>query len=75
MLLADRGVLFDEVDVSEDSERRAWLLKRTGQRTVPQVFIDGEPIGGFRELVAKDRAGFFASWDNASGQDQEEPAC
>ena len=34
-----------------------WLVKTTGLRTVPQIFINDEPIGGFEEMRALDQAG------------------
>jgi glutaredoxin 3 len=56
-LLARRGIAFDEVDVSGDRAARARLLQETGRRTVPQIYVDGRPIGGFRELYELDRRG------------------
>jgi glutaredoxin 3 len=56
-LLGVRGIPFTEVDVSSDPEKRAWLVDATGQRTVPQVFIGDESVGGYDELAALDRAG------------------
>ena len=56
-LLAKRGTTFREIDVSGDDEKRAWLARTTGQRTVPQIFIGADPIGGYHELAALDRAG------------------
>jgi glutaredoxin 3 len=56
-LLTKRGAQFVEVDVSGDDEKRAWLAKTTGRRTVPQIFIGGDAIGGYDELAALDRAG------------------
>ena len=53
-LLQARGITYDEIDVAGDPELRADLVQRTGRRTVPQIFIDGEPIGGFEELAALD---------------------
>ncbi len=57
MLLKGKGVAYEEINVSGDHEMRAWLVKTTGRRTVPQIFIDDEAIGGFDELRALDRAG------------------
>ena len=51
-LLEREGFSYEEVDVSGDSEKRAWLVEVTGRRTVPQVFITGDPIGGYTELRA-----------------------
>jgi glutaredoxin 3 len=56
-LLTKRGAHFVEVDVSGDDEKRAWLAQTTGRRTVPQIFIGGDPIGGYDDLAALDRAG------------------
>ena len=57
MLLKKKGVAFEEIDVSGDHDMRDWLVKATGRRTVPQIFIGDESIGGFDEMAALDRAG------------------
>ncbi len=57
-LLAKKGVDFINIDVIEDTSRRAEMVERSGGRqTVPQIFIDGEHIGGSDDLYALDRAG------------------
>jgi glutaredoxin 3 len=57
-LLSKRGIPYEEVDVSGDAAKRDWLVKASGGRkTVPQIFINGESIGGSDELHALDRAG------------------
>ena len=57
-LLTKRNISFEEIDVTHDAEKRAWLVAETGgKRTVPQIFIRGKPIGGSDELHALDRAG------------------
>ena len=57
-LLQQKGVGFVEIDIAEKPERRAEMIKRAGgRRTVPQIFINGEHIGGCDDLVALDRAG------------------
>jgi glutaredoxin 3 len=57
-LLKKRDVPFEEVDVSTDAEKRAWLVTASGgRRTVPQIFIDDKPIGGSDELHALDKSG------------------
>lgn len=56
-LLGDRGIPFTEIDVEGDDEKRAWLVRATGQRTVPQIFIGEESVGGFSELRELDVAG------------------
>lgn len=57
MLLKDKGIPFQEIDVSGDHEKRAWLVEATGRRTVPQIFIGDEPIGGFDDLRALQLSG------------------
>lgn len=57
-LLARKGVAFAEIDVTGDDAARESLVERSGgRRTVPQVFIDGQSIGGYDELAALDRGG------------------
>ncbi|HEY6462647.1 MAG TPA: glutaredoxin 3 [Polyangiaceae bacterium] len=60
-LLAQRQIPYDEVDVSTDADKRAWLVTETGQRTVPQIFIKGESIGGYDELAALDKSGALSA--------------
>jgi glutaredoxin 3 len=57
-LLQRKGVTFTNIDLDEHPERRAEMVERArGGYTVPQIFIDGEHIGGSDELVALDSAG------------------
>jgi glutaredoxin 3 len=56
-LLEAKGVPFTEVDVSDDPGKRRWLAEVTRQRTVPQVFINGKPVGGFDDLARLNRSG------------------
>ena len=57
-LLEHKGVTFTEIDLMEEPGRRDEMIRRAGGRTtVPQIFINGEHIGGCDEMVALDRAG------------------
>lgn len=56
-LLDQKGVAYEEIDVTGDSSARAWLRDVTGRRTVPQVFIGGRPYGGFTDIAALDQRG------------------
>jgi glutaredoxin 3 len=56
-LLKQQRVPFKEVDVTGDDERRRWLVAASGQRTVPQIFINGRSVGGFDDLSALVRRG------------------
>jgi glutaredoxin 3 len=49
-ILKREGVAFTEVDVSDDDDKRRWLVNATGQRTVPQIFFGDESIGGCSDL-------------------------
>jgi glutaredoxin 3 len=58
MLLRRKGVAFVDIDIDEEPGRRTEMIRRAGGRSsVPQIFIDGEHIGGSDELAALDRAG------------------
>jgi glutaredoxin 3 len=57
-LLSRKGVTFENVDVMMEPAKRDEMVKRAGGRTtVPQIFIDGQHVGGSDELAALDRAG------------------
>jgi glutaredoxin 3 len=57
-LLERKGVAFTEIDIIKEPARRGEMVRRAGGRTsVPQIFIDGEHIGGSDDLAALDRAG------------------
>ena len=56
-LLKHKGVSFQEVDVCADDALREKMVQESGRRTVPQIFINGAPIGGFEELRALDEEG------------------
>ncbi len=58
-LLERKSVQFQEVDVSDRPDLRTWIAQRTGQRTVPQVFVNGEPLGGFTDIDALERRGLL----------------
>jgi len=65
-LLNKRGVAYEEINLAKDPEGRAELVRRTGMMTFPQVVIDGEPIGGYQELVAYDKSGALAELATAA---------
>lgn len=55
--LGANGIEFDTVDVTTDAEKRDWLVKTTGQRTVPQIFVGDTNVGGYSELTGMHRKG------------------
>jgi glutaredoxin 3 len=59
-LLESKGVAFREIDAPSGSAARAEARARSGRTSVPQIFIDGQHIGGCDDLVALDRKGGLA---------------
>jgi glutaredoxin 3 len=57
-LLNQKGVAFVEIDLWQEPGRREEMIRRAqGRRTVPQIFINGRPMGGSDELHALDARG------------------
>jgi glutaredoxin 3 len=57
-LLGEKGVQYEEYEISMDSGKRAEMMQRaSGRHTVPQVFIDGQHVGGSDDLAALEREG------------------
>ena len=56
-LLGSKKVTFEEIDVGSAPEKRAEMQTRSGRRTVPQIFIGDQHVGGSDELLALEDAG------------------
>ena len=56
-LLRSKNVGFEEIDVTDDPERRAEMERLSNRHTVPQIFIAGRHIGGCDDLFALERGG------------------
>ena len=56
-LLAAKNVSIEEIDVESSADKRAEMRTRSGQRTVPQIFIGDHHVGGSDELLALEAAG------------------
>jgi glutaredoxin 3 len=56
-LLDDKGAAYDEMDVMMDDKKRMEMRERARRTSVPQIFINGEHIGGSDELAALEQAG------------------
>lgn len=57
-LLDNKGVAYEEYDVTMGGPKKAEMLQRVpGARTVPQVLVDGAALGGFDDISALDRQG------------------
>lgn len=60
-LLHHKGLSCEEIDIEVQPERRAEMIRRSGRRTVPQIFIRGQHIGGCDDLYALEEAGDLES--------------
>ena len=58
-LLDSKHVPYTEVLVDVDTEKRAEMMQKSGQRTVPQIFVGDTHVGGYDDLYALDRQGKF----------------
>jgi GrxC family glutaredoxin len=56
-LLRSKSVEFEEIDVTDDPQERMEMERLSRRRTVPQIFIDGRPIGGYDDARMLDAIG------------------
>jgi glutaredoxin 3 len=56
-LLTEKGVQFEEIDLSDKPEEMQKIKEETGWRTVPIIMIDGKLIGGYTDMKALDDEG------------------
>ncbi len=56
-LLRSKSVEFEEIDVTDDPQERMEMERLSRRRTVPQIFIDGRPIGGYDDVRMLDATG------------------
>ncbi|HEV8443695.1 MAG TPA: glutaredoxin 3 [Steroidobacteraceae bacterium] len=56
-MLRSKGAAFEEIDVESAAEKRAEMISRSGRRTVPQIFIGDQHVGGSDDLADLDAAG------------------
>ncbi len=56
-LLDSKGAEYEETDVMMDDKKRTEMRARTNRTTVPQIFINGQHIGGSDDLAALEQAG------------------
>ncbi|ABA56575.1 glutaredoxin 3 [Nitrosococcus oceani] len=55
-LLDSKGIDYTEIRVDLEPEQRAVMINKSHRRTVPQIFINDQPIGGYDELAQLERA-------------------
>ncbi len=56
-LFDDKGVAYEEIDIMFTPGKRDEMIKRSGRRTVPQVFVGDIHVGGYDDLAAMEAAG------------------
>lgn len=56
-LLTRKGVAFEDIDIEAAPDKRAEMQTRSGRRTVPQIFIGDQHVGGCDDLHALEQAG------------------
>lgn len=62
------GIPYEEIDVTTDAVRESEMVRRSGRHTVPQIFIDGQHVGGSDDLRAAEDSGLLD--DLLSGRSQ-----
>jgi glutaredoxin 3 len=56
-LLKSRHIAFEEIRVDQDAVKLEEMMRLSQRRTVPQIFINGQSIGGFDDLAALAKSG------------------
>lgn len=54
-LLDHKGVQYEEIPVDQDPAKRTEMMQKSQRRTVPQIFINDQAIGGYTDLLAIER--------------------
>lgn len=72
-LLSHKGVIFEEIDIDLQPQRREEMIRRSGRHTVPQIFIGERHIGGSDELYELELAGMLDGLLRASTQHTGKP--
>jgi len=63
-LLQSKNLTFKEIDVSDDVDNLQKMVQLSGLRTVPQIFINDQSIGGFDELAQLNADGDLPHMDS-----------
>lgn len=67
-LLQSKNIIYKEIRIDLDPSQAEIMKQRSGRRTVPQIFIDDQPIGGYDDLVKLDRAGKLDTYCYKNGE-------
>ncbi len=66
--LKSENIPFEDLNISDDPEMRMKLVKLTGMRTVPQIFVGEKSIGGYDDMMALENAGTFRELLESEGK-------
>ncbi len=58
-LLQSKGIRYREIDITDDEARTLEMMRRSRQRTVPQIFINDEAVGGYEQLAQLNAQGIL----------------
>lgn len=72
-LLNSKGIVFEEINLDGRDQELEELRKRTGMRTIPQIFINDQLIGGYTELAQLEGEGQLDELLKKSGNPQSNP--
>ena len=56
-LLSSRHIPFEEIRIDLDDSKRDEMIRLSNKRTVPQIFINGQSIGGYDDLATLVKSG------------------
>lgn len=56
-LLESKGVSYTDIRIDEEPAKRDEMIAKSGRHTVPQIFINGQPIGGCDDMYALEHQG------------------
>lgn len=56
-LLVSKSIKFEEISIDNSPEKREEMIEKSHKQTVPQVFINGNPVGGCDDLFALNDSG------------------
>lgn len=57
MLLAGKGVTYEDINVASDPGKQSEMEQLSGRRSVPQIFVGDRHLGGFDDLCELDKSG------------------
>ncbi len=56
-LLTEKGITFEDISVDTDVNLRMQIMEKSGQRTVPQIWVGSTHVGGYSDLQALETSG------------------